>query len=366
MKTKIISDKLILRPKDIKYHPVQKQTGEPTEIIGVFNPAMVRLKNSILLVARVAESFYTKKGAQTKKSPIFDPKQKKFIAEEFSNIKKFKNLRVFHVKDHGTTRVAFTSWLLPIELDPETLEIKKIHYKKAILPKRKLQEFGIEDPRITRIKNKLYMTVVGYSKRKICTYLYQLNEKTLKTRLKGLIFEHQNKDVVLFPKKINNRYIALTRPAPPFINLAYSKDLLYWKPSEFIIARIKSNTKINEKLGAGSPPVSVKINDKYYWLQLIHGVERIEKEPKKHKIHPGHYRTYVLLLNRTKPYKVFKFYKKPILEANPELGKLIKKPYIKHGKVVFTTGLIKYKDHYLLASGELDTAIRLTEMDIKF
>lgn len=311
MKTKILSDKILIKPEDITYKPIQEKFKKPTEIIGIFNPALTRYKDKIILMARVTEKF---------KKPY---------------------------KDYP-----FISWLLPIELD-NNLNIKKIHYKKAILPKRKLQEFGVEDPRITKINNKYYMTVVGYSKHKICTYLYELNPKTLNYKIKSMIFDHINKNVVLFPKKINKRYVALTRPTSRFINLAYSKDLIYWKPSEFIIANIKEKTKINKRIGAGPPPILTKKG----WLQLIHGVEHKKNNP------TGYYRMYALLLNKTKPYKILKG-PSLILEANKKLDKQIKDPYIKND-VVFTTGLIKHKNHYLLASGELDTAIRLTELDIK-
>ena len=303
MKTRIISDKLLLKPEDIK--PIYKNT----KVIGVFNPALTKINNKILLIARVTEQFKKKKH--------------------------------------------YISWLLPIELDSETLEIKKIYYKKAILPKRTLQEYGIEDPRITKINNKLYMTVIGYSEHKVCTYFYELNPKTLNYKIKSLIFDHINKNVVIFPKKINGRYVALTRPSSRFINLAYSKDLLYWKPSEFIIAHTEKGTKINERIGAGPPPILTSKG----WLQLIHGVEHRKNHP------TGYYRMYALLLNKTKPYKIIKRPKQPVLEANPKLDKQIKHPYIKKG-VVFTTGLIKHKNHFLLASGELDTALRLTELDI--
>ena len=284
---KIISDKILLKPEDIK--PKYKNT----KIIGVFNPALTKINNKIIIIARISEEF----------------KNKKYI-----------------------------SWLLPIELD-NNLEIKKIYYKKAILPKGKLQEFGVEDPRITKINNKYYMTVVGYNSKGINTFLYQLN-KNLTTKNLGIIFDH--KDIVLFPQK---DYIALTRKDQKHIGIAYSKDLKKWENKGNLIS-INSHKKINLRIGAG-PPL-IKIKDK--WLVLIHGVE-------KGDIKKGYYKTYSLILNKN-----LKIIKGPTLILKAKFK--IKNPYLKKD-IVFTTGMIKYKNHYLLASGELDTALRLTEIDIK-
>jgi hypothetical protein len=42
------------------------------------------------------------------------------------------------------------SWILPVELSPDGLEIVEIHYDKAIAPEGSFQCYGVEDARVRR------------------------------------------------------------------------------------------------------------------------------------------------------------------------------------------------------------------------
>ena len=64
-----------------------------------------------------------------------------------------------------------------------------------------------------------------------------------------------NRDVCLFPEKINNMYYALTRPAPqqfgkPEIWIAQSPDLLHWGNHKHLLSASK-NLWDSNKLGGG-------------------------------------------------------------------------------------------------------------------
>ena len=366
----IKSDKIIFSPQsiDLSFSPIRKDINEETYILGAYNPGMCRLPNgNILIMVRVAEAL---------KRPIVNDifkiirkdMQKGYVIDNFpaDNLKtddprkyEFKNYRP--IKVYGLTSL---SWLLPVELSPDGQDIIKIHYNKIIEPQKSYQEYGIEDARITKIDNRYYMTTCSVSSERHCTTLYT-SENGLDYQLKGIILDHQNKDMVLFPEKIEDKYFALTRPLGnlyfntprfnqynpgPSINLATSPDLLHWRPTEKPFIRAKKNSLISMKLGGGAPPIATDAG----WLVLFHGVEQ--------KDTVGIYRTFLALLDRKDPGKIkYLDEHNPILESNYQMVKNFKeKIYLKN--IIFTSGIIDHEDHHIVASGELDLCCRLTHI----
>ena len=82
-----------------------------------------------------------------------------------------------------------------------------------------------------------------------------------------------NRNGVLFPRKINDKYYLLSRPCSPSHNkfgdifLSDSKDLEYWGGHK-IIARAGPEYWCNIKLGAGPAPIETDEG----WLVFFHGV----------------------------------------------------------------------------------------------
>jgi len=74
----------------------------------------------------------------------------------------------------------------------------------------------------------------------------------------------------------------------------------------------------------------------------------------------GVYRTFWAMLDRNNPQKIlFLEDDVPLLEASPVLTeKLSDKIYLDN--VVFTTGIVKHMNDFIIASGELDLACRMT------
>jgi beta-1,2-mannobiose phosphorylase / 1,2-beta-oligomannan phosphorylase len=375
MKTPYIySDKIVLSPVDIdlKKCPVHVKTGLETTLLGAFNPGMTRLANgNLLLMVRIAESI---------KEPIKEGKfhyirwtpDKKYVVEEHPTYqldtrdpRKFRFLEYDHIKVFGLTSF---SWLLPVELSPDGLTVLAIHYDKIIEPTEPYQEYGIEDPRITKIGLDYYMTTCSVSSERHSTTLYH-SADGLNYTLRGIIMDHQNKDMILFPERINGKYYAMTRPLGdlyfttgadaealpgPSINLSVSPDLFHWKPVENTFIRARKNSLISYKLGGGAPPVLTEKG----WLCLFHGVEKNGPV--------GRYRTFMALLDPRNPEKILTLNDRtPVLEANPALtSHLSEWIYLKD--VVFTTGIDAWEDRFIIASGELDLACRMTHLDRHF
>jgi predicted GH43/DUF377 family glycosyl hydrolase len=179
-----------------------------------------------------------------------------------------------------------------------------------------------------------------------------------------IVLDHQNKDMLIFEGRIDGEYWAQTRPlgdlyfayppgsewrAGPSINLATSKDGLYWKPCRKPGIRPHSGTVATARMGGGAPPILTPEG----WLSLWHGVE-----PKEIV---GIYRTYWSLLDRDDPGLVIRGGHAPLIEASPELTRPIEhQVYIRD--VVFSTGIVDDGDHYIVASGEGDLACRITHI----
>jgi len=368
MSNKYTIDKIIFRPKDVDLlkSPLRDGIDEETYVLGAFNPGLTRLPNgNLLIMVRVAEALKENVIGE-KLKVIRKPVNSKYIIDEYNlndfytdDPRKYLSKKHTHSKNYALTSF---SWLLPVELSADGLNVIEIHYEKAVVPSEFYQEYGIEDARITKLENKYYMTACCVSTTRHTTVLY-ISENGLDYNCLGIILDHQNKDMVLFPERILGKYFALTRPmgdhyfispdysniiGGPSINLTQSPDLLHWKPLDMPLIILKKNSTISKKVGGGAPPI--KTNEG--WLTFFHGVES--------KGEVGIYKTFWALLDLEHPEKIiWNATEKPILTANPNLtDKLDDYKYVEN--VVFTSGIVEDQENYILASGELDLYCRIT------
>lgn len=368
----IRSDQLIFTPADVdlSLSPL-KAMEDPTYVLGAFNPGLCRLPNgNLLMMVRVAEALETAVAGDKVRCIRWDA-GKGFIAEAWPLAEvDSKDPRKFRINAYGFPVYALTSlsWLLPVELNPDGSAVVHIHYDKTISPQLTSQEYGIEDPRISCIDGRYYMTTCCVSSERHSTMLYESADGLNYTCL-GVVLDHQNKDMLLFEGTINEKYYALTRPmgecyfasSPSSIwhpgaaiHMSFSPDLLHWKPSDVPFLRARRNSLSNVKIGGGTPPVRVPAG----WLMLYHGVE--------HHGEVGIYRTFWAILEKDDPINILHLADTtPLLEAAPALTESIRES-IYLNDVVFTTGIAGYEDDFILASGELDLACRITRISKKY
>lgn len=365
----IFQDIIILSPKDIdlKYSPLQS-LGIKTSVLGAFNPGLTELPHgNLLMMVRVAErleepiedEFYRFIRWDVKNGFILDSIHLDLLDRSDPRKYKLKN------RQHTTYGLTSFSWLLPVELNSDGTEVYKIHYDKIIQPEKVYQEYGIEDARITKVENKYYVTACAVSSYRHSTILYS-SEDGLNYNLEGIILDHQNKDMVIFPQKINGYYYALTRPVGdhyfqtkmnsqvipgPSICMTQSPDLLHWKPVENFILQPTMNSAISEKLGGGANPILTNKG----WLVLFHGVETQEVV--------GRYTTLSMMLNKEQPNNIeWINIEKPTLKAFETLPDYLEKiSYVED--VVFTTGIVEKENYFVVASGERDLCCRITQIE---
>ena len=368
----IKSDQLIFSPAnvDLSQSPLRNGLKEDTYILGTFNPGLCRLPNgNLLMMVRVAEAL-SNAVYNDEVHCIRWEKGKNYLTDAWPLAQAdMKDPRSFVLNSYGFPVCAVTSlsWLLPVELNEDGSAVNTIHYDKIISPQYTSQEYGIEDPRISLIDDRYYMTTCCVSSERHSTILY-VSGDGLNYDCLGIVLDHQNKDMLLFEGKINNAYHALTRPlgtcyfaSPPSslyhpgasIQMASSPDLLHWKPCDTAFLRARRSSASNVKIGGGTPPVLTSDG----WLMLYHGVEN--------KGEVGIYRTFWALLDKDDPLKILHLEDNtPLLEASPSLTKNIS-GQIYLNDVVFTTGIAAHEDDFIIASGELDLACRITRISKK-
>jgi predicted GH43/DUF377 family glycosyl hydrolase/glycosyltransferase involved in cell wall biosynthesis len=141
----------------------------------------------------------------------------------------------------------------------------------------RIEEYGIEDPRVTEIEDQFLITYVSVSRLGITTGLLRTTDFRAFERA-GTILLPDQKDVVLFPERVDGKYLAFTRPMPATFGhvlgiwLAESPDLVHWgrhRP----VALPRPGQWDEARIGASLVPFRVEQE----WLELYHGVDRTNR-----------------------------------------------------------------------------------------
>lgn len=211
------------------------------EVIGVFNPGAVLTQDGVVLVARVAE-----RPSGQRPGLIGIPKHLSGgeLAVDWTPEAQLDHHdpRVVRRKTDGQTRLTSVSHLRVFRRSERVGSGWEAG--TAILPDSSNEEYGIEDPRITELDGRYWITYVAVSQHGAATALASTDD-FISFERHGVIFPPENKDVVLFPRKIKGRYVALHRPTAktgycrPEIWLARSPDLLHWGDHEPLLSGVE-------------------------------------------------------------------------------------------------------------------------------
>lgn len=256
------------------------------------------------------------------------------------------------------------------------VHFKHVQDSPVLSPEDMPQPCGtVEDPRVVKIENRYYMT---YASRKFASSCnptgtgvpeysehpeapeehlnhYQagiaVSEDMLTWTDLGHVTEDttHDRDLVLFPEKVNGRYAMLRRPEAwvgegygtdkPSIWITFSDDLENWD-EPVLIAKPEESWE-DRKIGAATPPLRT---DKG-WLTLYHGVEDATST----------YRVGAMLLDLDDPSKVLARTSDFLMEPETyyeKVGLIIP-------NVIFPTGNVIKDGVIYLYYGCCDTAIGL-------
>lgn len=281
MPVKIIKEDLLLAPSDIK------PTSNAFEILGVLNPAVIRLPDgNILMYVRVLERLIKREDEKYFYSPRMVGKDEfKIKIDKFPKDKVDDNSDMDMLFKDGTKRLTFISHLRRVLLDKSGFKILNIEKEPAFFGTTEDGELGVEDPRITKIGNLFVMTYVSLSRDQNISTACAISTDGYIWDRQGIIFGEQDKDVVIFPEKINGRYVAFDRPegnfqfSQPHIWIGYSSDMKSWgdlKP----IGNVYEEEGFCPRNGAGPPPIKTKNG----WLLLYHAVTEFKETEQEKEI----------------------------------------------------------------------------------
>jgi beta-1,2-mannobiose phosphorylase / 1,2-beta-oligomannan phosphorylase len=222
----------------------------------------------------------------------------------------------------------------------------------ALFPATPYESFGIEDPRITLIDATYWINYSAVSAHGIATALASTTDfRTFQRH--GIIFPPNNRDVTIFPDRIDDRYVALHRPMPegigqPAIWMASSSDLLSWGGHR-LVASARAGRWDDAKIGGGAVPVPVRTGGRNAWLAIYHGVTSS----------PLTYSLGALLLDARDPARVIARSRDPILAPDA--------PYEREGffgGVVFTCGILVEGDAVRVYYGAADGVTAVADLSL--
>jgi beta-1,2-mannobiose phosphorylase / 1,2-beta-oligomannan phosphorylase len=257
-------------PNNPLFSPADINPSHPDfKVLCVFNPAATIVNGRRLLLMRVAETPIPQEGYIA--TPVVDPDSGQTIVRRFridDPDVKIDDPRTFTYK--GETFLTSLSHLrIATSQDG-------VHFVAepcpAMYPCGPYETFGIEDARITFLDRHFYINYTAASPFGVVTALARTDDFKTFQRL-GIVFGPDNKDVALFPEKIDGRYYAFHRPAVkhcgfPSIWLASSNDLMDWGRHQFVAGPRPCHWDC-ERVGAGSAPIKTE----YGWVAFYHAAD---------------------------------------------------------------------------------------------
>jgi predicted GH43/DUF377 family glycosyl hydrolase len=139
-------------------------------------------------------------------------------------------------------------------------------------PEREYEKRGVEDPRLTYLEceGRFIMAYTAYGERGSITPRFAESTNLIEwRRLGALVKGEDNKDHVLFPRKIEGRYVSFHR-RPPSIWLAYTDDPTLSNWGDFAqVMGPRADSWDSKRVGGGGVPIETE----HGWLVLYHAYD---------------------------------------------------------------------------------------------
>ena len=176
------------------------------------------------------------------------------------------------------------------------------------------------DPRITVIDGVIYLCLAMDTKHGVRGAIAKLSDDFKSIEIISASLP-DNRNMVLFPEKIDGFFYRLERPFPSYTRSYFdmwcskSPDLKFWGESELVLD-VENVPFANEKIGPAAPPVKT---DKG-WLTVFHSVDTDVENRGKNGWEPKWPKRYcagIMLLDLKDPTKIVGISKVPLIA--PEL-----------------------------------------------
>lgn len=260
----------LIMPRDVK------PSHSDWEVMGVFNAGVAQYNDEIILLLRVAE-----RPLQVDPDTLIVP----LLASDDRSEDHRSLMRTVKL-DRNEPSLDFSDPRVVRDPDGKTIYLTSISHLRiarskdgerftvddhpTIMPEGRMESWGIEDPRVTLLDGTYYIPYSAVSEKGVSVGLLSTID-FVTFRRDGLILAPTNKDVVLFPERVDGLYYMLHRPVPDSIGqpemwIAQSPDLLHWGNHRFLMGLRDSDARI----GAGCIPIKTDEG----WLILYHGADR--------------------------------------------------------------------------------------------
>jgi predicted GH43/DUF377 family glycosyl hydrolase len=321
------------------------------EVIGVFNPGVARFQDEVILLLRVSEA-PRKVSPSIAAAPIYNAETRRMEIKHWQIDAKGPD-----VSDPRLVVANGRTWLTSMSHLRIARSEDGIHFEvegvPALGPDSRYESYGIEDPRITLLDGTYWINYTAVSEHGIATGLASTKDFRTYER-HGVMFPPPNRDVTIFPQKIDGRYMALHRPMPEGLGqsaiwTASSPDMFSWG-NHRLVASAREGMWDDVKVGGGAVPFRVHVDRRDSWLAIYHGVGR----------NPPTYALGALLLDLYDPSKVIARSREPILR--PEAS------YEKEGffgSVVFTCGALVEGDLVRIYYGAADDVTAVADLSLE-
>lgn len=179
----------------------------------------------------------------------------------------------------------------------------------------------VYDPRLTVIEDELYICFAVDTNHGLRGGVGKVKEDLSGVEVISLSYP-DNRNMALFPEKINGNFVMFERPMPVYSRwgkpafdmwICQSPDLIYWGHHE-LVAGVEDIPFADDKIGPAAPPIKT---DKG-WLTTFHAVELDPNEGKngwedrwQKKYYAG-----IMLLDLENPSKVLGICKEPLLACD--------------------------------------------------
>ena len=328
----------LLSPKDIK------PSSSEMEIDCLLNPGIFRFDRKTWLLMRVVERPIQTEGyiriarhrdgeveilQFAKDDPDLDFSDPRVIHHQGSHyLTSLSHLRLMCSEDGRNFREAS-------DYDP-------------IVGQGELEDYGIEDGRVTEINGIFYLTYTMISSQGVGVGLMQTRDWKRFDR-KGMILPPHNTDCAIFEEKIRDRYYALHRPSSlelggNYIWIAESPDGMHWGRHK-CVAKTRRGKWDSARVGAGCAPIHTPEG----WLAIYHGADEDNR-----------YCLGALLLDIKDPSRVISRSEQPFMQPA--------EPYELNGStgnVIFTNGHLVIGDRLLIYYGTGNEVICGAEVSIQ-
>lgn len=345
-----------LNPGEQRFVMSLRATGEGHISSIVFQTGVVDDKANIRLdsssgfftcLQRKIDGAYTRDFIEkcTETMPEFDDALLDILPDSFSASEVIQVLKSIGVnKQPSIDSVGMLAKIMDANYDLEPSFDLPIN-EKVIFPNANHERMGIEDVRLVKFtdgdQSCYYGTYTAYDGRNIKTQLIEttdFNIFKIRTLYGAAILD---KGMALFPEKIDENYVMISRQGGEMINIMFSKDLYTWETFE-VLMEPRFTWELVQLGNCGSP-----IKTDKGWLLLTHGV--------------GAMRTYVIsaiLLDLHDPSKVIGRLDKPLIEADESE----REGYVPN--VVYTCGLIRHGNLLIIPYAVSDSATGFATIEL--